>query len=80
MARVWLMMPGGRAERFKGPQVRHDCRKRRAGRPALGVGYCYPLNEAREARRFMKARLRRGLREAAVLDDVDVVAPPRGYF
>jgi hypothetical protein len=32
MARVWVILPGGRVKRFKAPQVRHNCRKRRKGR------------------------------------------------
>ena len=51
MPRVWVVLPGGRVTRFKAPQVRHHCRKRRRGRPAVGVGLCYPLNEARQVRR-----------------------------
>ena len=76
MARVWVVLPGGRVKPFKAPQVRHRCRKRRKGRPALGVGLCYPVNEARQERRGMNAQLRRALREASSLEDV-ALAPPR---
>jgi hypothetical protein len=80
MARVWVVLPGGRIKRFKAPQVRHDCRKRRKGRPAVGVGLCYPLNEARRVRRLMEVQLRRGLREAASLEDVTPHVPSRGWW
>jgi hypothetical protein len=75
MARVWVVLPGGRVKRFKRSQVMHDCRRRKKGRPAVGVGICYPLNEARRARRLMNAQLRRAWREAASLEDVGVVVP-----
>lgn len=78
MARVWVVLPGGRTKRFKAPQVRHHCRKRRKGRPAVGVGLCYRENEARRARRGMNAQLRRALREAGSLEDV-ALAPPRSW-
>lgn len=65
MARVWIVLPGGRITRFKARQSRHDCRKRRRGRPAVGVGLCYPVNEARRERRRLRAELRRALGTAA---------------
>ena len=77
MARVWLALPGGRLKRFKDRQARHDCRKRRHGRPALGVGICYPVNEARRVRRFLTAQLRRAVRAAPDLEDIALVVPPR---
>ena len=76
MARVWVVLPGGRVKRFKAPQVKHDCRKKRHGRPAVGVGLCYHRNEARQVRRFMNEQLRRALREAASFEDVSVIVPP----
>jgi hypothetical protein len=75
MARVWVVLPGGRVKRFKRPQVMHDCRRRKKGRPAVGVGICYPLNEARRVRRLMNAALRRAWREAEALEEVDVAVP-----
>jgi hypothetical protein len=73
MARVWMVLPGGRIKPFKRPQVKHDCRRRRRGRPAVGVGPCYPLNIARQARRVMNRQLRRAVREAESLEEVFLI-------
>ena len=81
MAKIWMVMPGGRVKQFKSPQVWHDCRKRRHGRPSVGHGPCYRVNEARWLRRRLRAELRRAAGSSAALGELaaGVVRAPRPY-
>ena len=78
MARVWVVVPGGRTKRFRNRQARCGCSKRRKGRPALGRGICHPINEARAARRRMDAQLRRAVRAWGSVEEFGLQVPPRG--
>ena len=80
MARVWVALPGGRLKRFKSPQVRHDCRKRRHGRPAVGTGFCYRRNLARAERRYLNAQLRAAGRAPAAFAELALLGAPPHYI
>jgi hypothetical protein len=72
---VWEILPGGRIKRFQNRQVRHDCSKRRRGRPAVGKGLCYRLNVARAQRRYLEAQLRQVGYDESSLEDFVLVIP-----
>jgi hypothetical protein len=72
---LWEVLPGGRIKRFQNRQVRHHCRKRRRGRPAIGKGLCYRVNVARAQRHYLAAQLRQLSYDASSLDDFALVVP-----
>jgi len=71
----WDVLHGGRVKRFRNRQVRHHCSKRRHGRPAVGRGLCYRVNQARAIRRALAAQLRAAGHNVELLEEFAFVVP-----
>lgn len=79
---VWIVIPGGRITRFRNRPTLHSCRRKRHGRPAVGLGLCYNRNVARHIRRVANGRLARAIREGSEPDftDVDMAIVRTGVY
>lgn len=76
----WVFLHNGRVKRFRNRQTRHDCAKRRRGRPGVGYGMCYLGNKARAVRRALNVQVRRVGRDWAALEEFTLEAPAPGKW